>query len=108
MDVEKCFDKLWLESTAIALYEDGIINEFLNILHQENTNAIKVNDLLTERKLVKDVEMQGSVWGSINCKTTVDKTNQCMLKHDELKYQYKADNNIDIGVLGMVDDTFSI
>ena len=42
MDVEKCFDKLWLESTTNALYEDGIINELLNILHQENTNAIKV------------------------------------------------------------------
>ena len=34
--------------------------------------------------------------------------NQYMLKHDELKYQYKGDNNIDIGVFGMVDDTIAI
>ena len=69
---------------------------------------IKVNGRLTERKLVKDVEMQGSVWGSIKCTTTLDKINQFMLDNDELKYRYKGDTNIDIGVLGMVDDTIAI
>ena len=81
MDVEKYFDKLWLESTTNALYEAGIKNELLNILYQENTHAkiaINMNGRLTERKLVKDVEMQGSVWGSIKCTTTLDRMNQYM------------------------------
>ena len=32
MDVEKCFDKLWLESCINALYENGIQSDLLNLL----------------------------------------------------------------------------
>ena len=45
------------------------------MLYQENTYAkiaIKGNDRLTKRKLVKDVKMQGSVLGSFKCTTTLD------------------------------------
>ena len=52
--------------------------------------------------------MQGSVWGSMKCTTTMDKLNKTMLKEDKLKYHYKNDRNIPIGVLGMVDDTLDI
>ena len=64
-DVEKCFDKMWLQATINALYEAGITNDTLNLLYLENKNAqiaIKVNNKLTKRVLVKDVVMQGSVW----------------------------------------------
>ena len=39
MDVEKCFDKLWLQSCINSLYEAGITNDYLNLLYIENKNA---------------------------------------------------------------------
>ena len=66
-DAEKCFDKLWLESTTNALNEAGLNTEMLNILYIENLNAkvaVKINNGITERVPVKSVERQGSVWGS--------------------------------------------
>ena len=62
-----------------------------------------MNDRLTDRKLGKDVAMQGSVLGSMKCKTTLDIMNQFMVNQEELKYQYKRNTNIEIGVLGMID-----
>jgi hypothetical protein len=111
LDVEKCFDKLWLQSTTNALYEAGMKNYLLNILFEDNVSAkiaIKMNGRLNERTIVKHVEMQGSVWGSLKCTTTMDKLNNIMLGHEDLKYRYRGDKNIEIGVLGMVDDTISI
>ena len=110
-DIEKCFDKMWLQATINALYEAGITNDTLNILYLENKTAqiaIKVNNKLTKRIPVRDVIMQGSVWGSIQCTTMLDKLNKVMLKEDHLKYLYRNDPNIPIGVLGMVDDTLTI
>ena len=64
VDVEKCFDKLWLQSTTNALFEAGVQNELLNTLCIENKVAkvaIKVNGQLTKRVDIKNVEIQGSV-----------------------------------------------
>ena len=82
-DIEKCFDKLWLLSTINALFDAGLTNDTLNLLYLENKNAqiaIKVNNKLTKRISVKDVIMQGSVWGSIKCSTMVDRLNKAMMK----------------------------
>ena len=57
---------------------------------------------------MKNVEMQGSVWGSLKCTVSMDKLNKTILKQDHLTYQYQSDRNIRIGVLGMVDDNLSI
>ena len=81
------------------------------MLYIENKNAkiaVKVNGQLTKRVDVKDVEIQGSVWGSIKGTTTMDQLNKTILKEDNLTYNYKGDKNIKIGVLGMIDDTLSI
>ena len=84
---------MWLQAAINALYDEGVNNDTLNLLHLENKNAqiaIKINNKLTKRILVKDVIMQRSVWGSIKCTTMMDRLNKA------------------IGVLGMVDDTISI
>ena len=39
MNIDKCFDKLWLEATTNALYEAGLNNELLNLLYIENQSA---------------------------------------------------------------------
>ena len=99
VDVEKCFDKLWLEATTNALYEAGIRSDLLNLLYIENQTAkiaVKVNGQLTKRVNVKNVEIQGSVWGSMKCTNTMDQLNKILLKQDHLTYHYKGDENIKI------------
>ena len=57
---------------------------------------------------MKDIEMQGSVWSSLKCVVSMDKVNKVMLADDSLSYKYRGDPNIQLGVLGMVDDTLAI
>ena len=110
-DAVKCFDKLWLQETTNALFEAGLQSDMLNLLYLENKRAkvaIKVNGNITSRVSLTNVEMQGSVWGSLKCTTSMDQLNKIILPQKELTYNYKEDENIEIGVLGMVDDNLSI
>ena len=110
-DVNKCFDKLWLEETTNSLYEAGLRNHMLNLLYLENKRAkvaIKIDNKLTKRFPVNNVELQGSVWGSLKCTSSMDRLNKIILPQDNLTYPYKGDPSIKIGVLGMVDDNLAI
>ena len=54
----------------------------LNLLYIENRNAqiaVKVNNKLSMRIHVKDVIMQGSVWSSLKCTTSMDRLNKTAL-----------------------------
>ena len=102
---------MWLQQTINSLYENGLTNDTLNLLYEENKNAqvsIKVNNKLTKRINIKDIIIQGSVWGSLKCTATMDKLNKMLLQQEQTVYKYKNDPKIKIGVLGMVDDTLSI
>ena len=64
MDINTCFDKLWLQACINSIFEAGITNEKLNLLYIENRNAQitnKVNNKMSTRINVKDVIMQGSI-----------------------------------------------
>ena len=111
MDVIKCFDKLWLEACINSLYEAGLKSDNLNLLYIENKTAdiaVKINNKVSRRIPVKNVVMQGSVWGGLKCTTQMDTLNKHMLSKDELTYKFRGDPTIPIGVLGMVDDTLAI
>ena len=108
IDVKTCFDKLWLEASINAIYEAGVQNYHLNLLYIENNNAqiaVKINGKTSRRINVQNVIMQGSIWGSLKCTTQMDKLNKICKENNSLQYKYKGDENITIGVLGMVDDT---
>ena len=110
-DAEKCFDKLWLEATTNALYVAGLKTDMLNLLYIENLNAkvaVKINNGITKRVPVTSVEMQGSVWGSLKCTASMDMLNKNILEQKDLTYKYRGDPDIEIGVLGMVDDNLAI
>ena len=50
-DVEKCFDKLWLQAAINSLHEAGLTSDILNILYLENKKAniaVKVNGKLSK------------------------------------------------------------
>ena len=111
IDIQKCFDKLWLEASINALYECGLKSDILNLLFIENQSAdvaVKINGSLTERTVVKKVVMQGSVWGGLKCTSLMDKLNKILTTKDTLMYKYRGDPNIGIGVLGMIDDNLGI
>ena len=111
MDIMKCFDKLWLEASINSLYEAGLKCDILNLLFRENENAgiaVKVNNSLTSRTNVKKVVMQESVWGGLKCTTSMDKLNKLILTNNTLMYKYRGDQDIGIGVLGMIDDNLGI
>ena len=110
-DAEKCFDKLWLQSSINSLHDAGLQNDMLNLLYIENRNAqiaIKVNNKLSRRINVTNVVMQGLVWGSLKCTSIMDKLNKHVMLNERLQYFYKDDKEIPIGVRGMVDDTLGI
>ena len=111
MDIKTCFDKLWLEASINSLYENGLKSDKLNLLYIENKNAnvaVKVNNKVSKRFPVKNVVMQGSVWGGLKCTSQMDTLNKAMKSKDSLMYKYKGDPSITIGVLGMVDDTLGV
>ena len=110
-DVEKCFDKMWLQSCINALYEAGFRDDMLNLLYIENKNAqiaVKVNNHLSRRINVPFVEIQGSVWAGLKCTSMMDMLNRIVMSDKSLQYFYKEDENIPIGVRGMVDDTLGV
>ena len=108
-DVEKCFDSLWVEECINDMYEAGLNNEKLAILYQENQNAacaVKVNNVVSKRFDIKNIVMQGTVFGSLMCTTTMDKLGKISYQNEDLLYKYRE--VVDVPILGMVDDLMSI
>ena len=104
-DVEKCFDSLWAKECINDLYMAGLTNDKLNLLFIENQNAniaIKSQNGKSSRKSIKNVIMQGAVWGSLICTSTMEKLAQIMYKNPKLIYKYKG--KVETPCLGMVDD----
>ena len=60
----------------------------------------------TSRETIQNVVMQGTVWGSLCCTTTMDKLGKYVYKDQDLLYKYKG--VVDTPTLGMVDDVLSI
>ena len=107
--MEKCFDALWVQECINDMYESGLKNDNLSILFLENQNAeiaIKTANGTTKRTTVKNVIMQGTVWGSLFCTTSMDKLGKMVYQNENLLYKYK--NEVGIPTLGMVDDILSI
>ena len=108
-DVETCFDALWLQEVINCLYDAGLKNDKLPLLFLENNNAnvaVKSNGGLSRRVNIKNIIMQGSVWGSLCCVVLMDKLGKMVYKNPDLLYYYK-------GVVGtpplqMVDDIMAI
>ena len=108
-DVEKCFDALWVEECINDLYESGLRNDKLSLLYLENQNAqiaVKTASGTSKRVNIKNVVMQGTVWGSLFCTASMDKLGQLVYKNDDLVYNYKG--VVATPSLGMVDDVISV
>ena len=108
-DVEKCFDALWMEESINDLYDAGLTNDKLVLLLLENQHAkiaIKTPSGKSERVSIKNIIMQGTVWGSLLCTASMDKLGQQVYKNRDLIYKYKG--VVETPTLGMVDDILTI
>ena len=108
-DVEKCFDALWMEECINDLYEAGLDNDKLNLLYIENQNAqvaVKTPKGVSKRIDIRNIVMQGSVWGSLFCTTTMDKLGAQAYEDESLLYMYKG--TVAVPPICMVDDILCI
>ena len=108
-DVEKCFDALWLEECINDLFDAGFTNDKLPILFQENQTAkvaIKTQEGISKRIDIKNIVMQGTVWGSLFCTTSMEKLGKYFYENKELLYTYK--NEVEVPPLCMVDDILGV
>ena len=108
-DIEKCFDSLWAQECVNTLYEYGLDNDKLVLIHEETKNAkiaMKTSMGLTERIDIEDLIMQGNIFGSIICTSVMDKLAKMFYQNEDLIYKYKKE--VSIPILGMVDDVLNV
>ena len=108
-DVDKCFDALWLQEVINCLYQAGLNNDKLPLLFLENNIAqvaVKSSGGISNRVTIRNIIMQGSVWGSICCVVLMDKLGQQAYSNPDMLYYYKG--IVATPPLQMVDDILGI
>ena len=108
-DVEQCFDSLWVKEVISALYEAGLQNDKLPLLFLENQNAqvaVKTAGGISDRTSIRNIIMQGSVWGSLSCVVLMDKLGKYVYNNKDLLYLYKG--KVGCPPLQMVDDVLAV
>ena len=109
LDYKQCFDSMWLEDTLNDLYDAGVQDDTLAVLHEANRNvkvAIKTPHGLTDRKNVKEIILQGDVFGPIQCSVSVDTYGKECIIEDKHLYTYK--DGVQVPALAMVDDVLIV
>ena len=107
-DVQKCFDSLWLSECVNDLYETGLKNDKLVLLHNSNLTAniaIKTASGTTRRFNIRKIVMQGTVWAGLMCTVTMDKLCKLILQDEQVLYKYRG--KVSVPPLEMVDDVIS-
>ena len=89
--MEKCFDALLAQKCINTLFEYGLNNDKLVLLHEETKNAliaIKTSAGLFERENIENLIMQGTVFGSLICTAVMDKLGKIFYNDEALLYNY--------------------
>ena len=109
LDYKQCFDSLYANSVALDLYDSGIQDNHLNLIHEaDKSHSIGVNTPcgMTERVEVNDSVLQGECLGPLKCSNSVDKIGKQCIEDGKNLYYYR--NNTAVPPLGMVDDVICI
>ena len=108
IDYRQCFDSMWLTESINDLYESGIRDDNLAIIHAANKHnlvAVKTPVGLTKRFPI-EIVMQGEVTGPGQCSNQIDTFGKECVEENKLLYTYKQE--VDIPPLGMVDDVLAV
>ena len=109
LDYKQCFDSLYTSSVTLDLYESGIKDNHLNLIHEaDKSHFIGVNTPcgLTDRVEVKDSVLQGECLGPLKCSNSVDRIGKQCLEEQKNLYFYR--NKTAVPPLGMVDDVICV
>ena len=109
LDYKCCFDSMWQDETTNELFNAGVEDDKLALLHKINEiNHIKVQTSvgLSNVKTVKKIICQGDPWGSIECSLMIDGFGKASLAEWMEPYRYKG--TVPVPLLGMVDDILAI
>ena len=108
-DCELCFDSVWQEEVVNDLYDAGVKNDKLALLHKVNKVnklAVKTPYGLSQRKEVNNIICQGEPWGPIECSLQIDNIGKESLDEGLDPYKYK--DEVEIPALGFVDDIITV
>lgn len=84
-DISKCFDSMWLKETLNDVYDTNIKNDKLALLYETNKKsevAVKTPIGMTERNEMKEIIMQGGIFGGIFCALQMDILGKKNLQRD--------------------------
>ena len=107
-DYEQMFDSMNLREALSDIYDAGMDDDTLALLHNANKEiqmSIKTPTGLTDRQNIKDIVLQGDTFGSILASVQVDKIGQECIAAGH-GYLYK--NSLPIGFLSLVDDIIGV
>ena len=107
-DYAQMFDSIDLIEALSDIYNAGVSDDSLSLLHQANAEvqmAVKTPTGLTERQTIRDIVLQGDTFGSILASVQVDAIGQECMKTG---YYYLYKDTLPVGFLGLVDDIVGI
>ena len=107
-DYQQMFDSINLELALSDIYDVGLDDDNLVLLHQANKEihmAVKTPSGLTERQTIKDIVLQGDTFGSILASVQVDTIGkECV----EAGHGYLYKDKLPVAFLGLVDDVIGV
>ena len=109
IDYRQCFDSMWLSESVNDLFESGIQDDNLALIHAANAKnlvAVKTPAGITDRKSIEKIVMQGEVTGPGQCSNQVDTFGKECLEDAKHLYDYKG--GLGVPPLGMVDDVIAV
>ena len=86
-DAEKCFDSLWAQDCINDMYEAGCKDDNLVLLYKGTQNvkiAAQTSQGRSDYINISNVIMQGGVFGSLQCTTSIDKLAKEVYSRPEL------------------------
>ena len=109
LDVKQAFDSLFLADVCIDLYDSGVQDEHLNIIHKADSKSqVAVNTPcgITERQTVENSVLQGECLGPLKCANSVDKISKTCLEENENVHYYQ--DSVPVPPLALIDDIIAI
>ena len=93
----------------MTLFEAGVDDDSLPLLYEANKNinvAVRTPNGLTSRENIKNIVLQGDVFGPLQCSVQVDTFGKECIEEEKNLYLYKG--MVAIPPLAMIDDLISI
>ena len=109
LDYQQCFDSLWLSECLNDMFRAGFDCDKLPLLEELNKKAnikVKTPVGISEEGEIKNVVMQGDVFGPLFCSVTVDTIGKECL--EEKKYLYMYKNKVPVPPLSIIDDLICV